>query len=302
MHSWKYESLFAEYIAEEDLVATALRTHRRQPSINPAERATVLQNTTLALQRLQMSLRGQELELHWINQLLTYVHRLQTLTPPKTAEEQFSQLYYLRKWLFWVPISLLQRRGGQGPAMLTLSYFYATALALEPLFPDLGSSFCSAIALPPLEAIINVMEVMQSQSAIDATSMEISSLLQFPRQTALGYRASAAHTNQMVTQQPPPMVTLSEMWSHPSISVGNISPAFAPSTPHYATPQSGSSTQSPWLEVPTTLSGFSQGTQSWGMASPGFPSAGHLQDEQLYGYMSAGGFRGGFVQPTTVWT
>ena len=187
--------------------------------------------------------------------------------------------------------------------MLTLSYFYATALTLEPLFPDLGSSFCSAIALPPLEGIINVMEIMQSQSAMDAASIEISSLLQFPRQTALGYRARAAQTNHTIPQQPSPMVTLSEMWSYPSVTVGNISPAFAPSTPHYATPQSGSSTQSPWLEVPTTHSGFSHGTHTWGMASPGFPSAGHLQDEQFYDYLSAtGGFRGGFVQPTTVWT
>lgn len=299
MQSWKNESLFAEYIAEEDLVASALRTHRRQPSIDPSERGTILQNTMQALQMLHMALGGQELELHWVNQLLTYVQRLQTLSPAKTAEEQFRQLYYLRKWLFWVPVSLLQRRSGEGPAMLTLSYFYATALTLEPLFPDLGSSFCSAIALPPLEAIIDGMDAMQAQRAMDATSIEIASLMQFPRQTTLSYRARAAQTNQTILQQPSPMVTLSETWSYPSVTVGNLSPAFAPSTPQYTTPQSGSSSQSPWLEVPTSYSGFSHGTQSWGMASPGFPS----QDEQIYGYMSSmGGFRGGFVQPTPVWT
>lgn len=301
MQSWKHESLFAEYIAEEDLVGSAFRSHRRQPSINPSERATILQNTLAALQRLQMALGGSELELHWVNQLTTYVQRLQTLDPARAAEEQFSQLYYLRKWLFWVPVSLLQRRGGQGPALLTLAYFYATALTVEPLFPDLGSSFCSAIALPPLEAIINAMDVMQSQRAMDATSIEIANLLQFPRQTALSYRARATQTNQAVLQQPSAMAALSETWNYPGI--GNLSPAFAPSTPLYTTPQSGSSTQSPWLEVPSANPGFGHGTQSWGMASPGFPTARQVQDEQIYGYMSSmGGYRGGFVQPTPVWT
>ena len=236
-----------------------------------------------------------------MNQLYTYIQRLQSLEPAKTAEEQFTQLYYLRKWLFWIPVSLLQRRGGQEPAMLTLAYFYATALTLEPLFPDLGSSFCSAIALPPLEAIINVMDIMHSRRPINATSIEIVSLMQFPQQTALGYRTRAAQTNQTILQQPSPMVTLSEAWSYPTI--GNLSPAFAPSTPLYTTPQPVSSAQSPWLEVPSAHPGFGHGTQSWGMASPGFPSADQIQDEQLYGYMSSmGGFRGGFVQQTPVWT
>ena len=297
MQSWKHESLFAEYIEEEDLVASAHRTHRRQPSINPTERATVLQNTVSSLQRLQSGLGGQDLELHWVGQLLAYVQRLQNIPAAKSAEEQFSHLYYLRKWLFWVPISLLQRRGGQGPAMLTLSYFYATALTLESLFPDLGSSFCSAIALPPLEAAINVMDIMQSQLTIDATSNEIASLMRFPRQTAVNYRAQATHINQTILQQPSAIMSLSEAWTYPSI--GNLSPAFAPSTPMYTTPQSGSSSHSPWLEIPSMNLGFSQGTQSWGTASPGFPS---VADDH-YGYMaSMGGFRGGFVHPLQVWT
>ena len=197
-------------------------------------------------------------------------------------------------------MSLLQRRGGQGPALLTLSYFYATALTVEPLFPDLGSSFCSAIALPPLEAIVTAMDIMQSQRVMDATSVEIASLLQYPRQTALSYRARATQTNQTILQHPPVIASLSEAWNYPSI--GNLSPAFAPSTPLYTTPQSSSSSQSPWLEVPSAIPGFGHGTQSWGMASPGFPTERQVQDEQIYGYMSSMGYRGGFVQPTPVWT
>ena len=300
MQSWKQESLFAEYLAEEDIVASALRVHRRHPSIDPTERSTILFNVTKALQRLQVALSNQDVELGWINQLLAYVQRLQSLNSAGTPEEQFGQLYYLRKWLFWVPVSLLQQQGGQASAMLTLSHFYATAIALEPLFPDLGSSFCGAIALPQLEAIINTIDVMQSQRAMNTASMEITNLLHFPRQSAINYRARATQIVQASLQQSAPSFNPMEgSWAYPSI--GNISPAFAPSTPHYTTSQSSSSGQSPWLEVPTTLSGFAHGTQSWGMASPGFPLASQTE-EQLYGYMSSmGGFRGGFVT-TPVWT
>ena len=304
MQSWKYESIFAEFITEEDLVGTSFRTHRRRPSVNPTERGAILHQTAQALQRVQIALVGHELELHWLNQIITYIQRLQSLNPPQTAEEQFSQLYYLRKWLFWVPVSLLQRPAGQGPAMLTLAHFYATALILEPLFPDLGSSFCSALGLPPLEAIIRGTNAMQSEQIVTPGSNEIATLMHFPQQVALSYRTRAIQTQQLAMQQDSPMVNISpETFNY--ASMGNLSPAFAPSPLHYGTPQSASSIQSPFLEVPTSHAGFTYGMQSWGVApSPGLPAQTYgSQDEQMYGYMSSmGGFRGGFVQPAPIWT
>jgi hypothetical protein len=303
MQSWKYESLFAEFIADEDLIATSFRTHRRKPSINPTERASLLHQTVQALQRAQMALIGNELELHWMNQLITYVQRLQSLNPAQSAEEQFSQLYYLRKWLFWAPVSLLQRSGGQGATMMTLAYLYSTALALEPLFPDLGSSFCGALALPPLEAIINFTNSMQSGQAMSSNSNDITNLMRFPQQTALNYRTRTLQTQHGAFQQESPMININpEALSYASI--GNLSPAFVPSPLYHGTPQSASSSQSLFLEVPTSQSGFSYGIQNWGMApSPGFPAQTYSsQEDQMYGYVPSmgGGFRGGFVAP--VWT
>ena len=299
MQSWRHESLFTEYVAEEDLIADSLRSHRRQPSVSPSERSAILHNTTQAVHKLQSALAGQESESYWINQLLAYLQRLQTMNAARTAEEQFSQLYYLRKWLFWVPVSLLQRQGGHGPAMLTLSYFYAVALSLEPLFPDLGSPFCGAIALAPMEAIIGVTDAMQMEYGAAANTHEIINLMQYPKQTAASYRNHAYQRRAPVIPTMPMVSVGSDTLSYASI--GNISPAFAPSPLHY-TPQSSSGSQSPWLEVPSTHSGFGFGTQTWGSApSPALPTL-SLQDEQMYGYMSSmGGFRGGFV-PTSIWT
>jgi len=98
MQAWKHESLFTEHIAEEDLVASAFRIHRRRSSINSSERAVLLQNVVYSLQRLQIALVGQESELSWVNQLLAYVQQAQSLNPAQTPEEQFNYLYQLRKW------------------------------------------------------------------------------------------------------------------------------------------------------------------------------------------------------------
>ncbi|TKA75589.1 hypothetical protein B0A55_06355 [Friedmanniomyces simplex] len=277
MQSWKHESLFAEYIAQEDLLAAAFRLHQRRPSVDPTEKSAILQNAAFAMQTLRATLLGDELELHYINQLLAYIQQLQGLNAVQMPEQQFNYLYQLRKWLFWVPVSLLQRQGGQGSAMLTLAHFYAVALTLEPLFPDLGSSFCSATALPPLEAIITVTDAMQSEH-----TAEIASLMQFPRHTAFSYRTRAMQSQQAALQQEQPLLSV-DPGTLTYTSIGNLSPAFAPSTPYYSSTQP-TSAPAPFLEVPSQPS-FTSGTQAWGLPSPGLPSQVYTtQEEQMYGY------------------
>jgi len=296
MQSWKHESLFAEYVAEEDILATAFRLHQRRASVDPTEKGVILQNAAYALQTLRATLPGHELELHYINQLLAYIQQLQGLNPAQTPEEQFNYLYQMRKWLFWIPVSLLQRQSGQGSAMLTLAHFYAVALSLEPLFPDLGSSFCSATALPPLESIIAVTDAMQSEQGGNASSREIATLMQYPRQTAFQYRARAMQSQQAAMQQQQPPMQAFDPTTLNYTTIGNLSPAFAPSTPHHIT--NPTSAPASYLEVPPSQPSFTLGTQSWGvMPSPGLPAQAYhnTQEQHIYGDY------GGFVQPTSLW-
>lgn len=322
MQSWKHESLFTELIAEEDLVADSFRAHRRRASVSASDRAVILQNIVQSLQRLQYGLVGLDMEAYWVEQLLSYLQRLQVTPPAQTPEEQFSQLYVLRKWLFWVPISLLQRQGGKGPAMLTLAHFYAAALTIEPLFPDLGASFCSALALPSLENIINFTTAMRTEQGLDGASSEIASLMQFPQQAAFSYRSRLMQAQPGATIQPTPIAYdfNSDLINY--ATTGNLSPAFAPSTPHYdpsaSASASASSSSTPYLEVPssqtqTAQTGFSYGTSSWGaMPSPGFPPQAYttglegdmydMNGLSLSGVQGVPSFRGGFVSPLPIWT
>jgi hypothetical protein len=183
--------------------------------------------------------------------------------------------------------------------MLALAHFYATALAVEPLFPDLGSSFCSALVLPPLEAIISVTNSMQSEQMMSPALLQIVNLMQFPQHTALSYRARTMQNQQLGMAQSTSLGSINQEMLG-SASIGNLSPAFAPPSLHSSASQSSSATQSPYLEVPPTHQGFRYGTQGWGIPSPSFPAQNYQnQDEQTYGYM--GNFRGGFV-PASIWT
>jgi hypothetical protein len=299
--SWSQSSAFADCLAEEDLVGLSFRAHRRRPSISPSERNNILQRAGNSLRSVQYALNGHETERDWITQLLDYVQHLQTLPPAQTPEEQFGQLYYLRKWLFWVPVALLQRSEGQGPAMLAIAHFYATALALEPLYPDLGPSFCSVMALPPLEAIVQVTDSMQSEQTMNTGPMEVVGLMQFPKQMSLHYRARSFQETQQVNSPQGDSYTNMNQGNLGRTSTGNLSPAFVPPNLYGSASQSSASHAS-YLEVPTAQQGFSYGVQGgWGIPSPGLPAQSYqTQDEQTYGYMGSYS-SGGFV-PAPIWT
>lgn len=306
MQAWNHESIFADYVVEGDLMASSFML-RRQASMSSNDRTAILQNAIQTVQHLQVSLIKHETESTWIQQLLTYVTSLSQCEQAQTPEEQFNQVYILRKWLFWVPISLLQGRDVQGPALLTLSHFYAVAVALEPLFPDLGSSFCAAMALPPLENIIRFTEAMQIDQSMDRSATELAAMMQYPRTTVLCYRHRFSQTQQ---QQTPAEATFAGI--NPEAlgysNLGNLSPAFAPSPLNYGSSYqssaSSTSAASTYLELPDAQSGFSYGTQSWGVVpSPAFSPQGYgLSDEQAYGGIAMDDYRDGLVPPAPIWT
>jgi hypothetical protein len=302
MQSWKQESIFAEFVDEEDLLFGPFSS--RRASVDASDRQAILASTIHASQQLARVVEAHEAESFWATQLLEYLHRLNDSSPAQTPDEQYSHLYILRKWLFWIPTVLLQGPSTHAPAMLVLSHFYATAIALEPLYPELGPAFCARIALPPLEQIISVTDAMQqSQQPMDPNAMELAALMHFPQQVAINFRNRVVQPQQLAMHhQNSSMVSVTE---EPCsfTGVGNLSPSFAPAPLHLSSSQAPSSSSS-YLEVPNAQSaGFTYGTSGWGaVPSPGFPPTDYTQEDPLY-ECSMGGFRGGFVpSPAPVWT
>lgn len=180
---------------------------------------------------------------------------------------------------------------------MLLAYYYATAVALEPLFPDLGPSFCSAMASAPLEESLRHVTGLQSRQSSESASMKIDSLMHFPRQAQYAYRNRVLQRLEQSPQFEPEALTYS--------AVGNISPAFAPSTPSQSIPRSASSSISSYLEVPTDHSSFTYGTQTWGVIpSPSFlpQLESSLADMTGYRHVASDYFCGGYAQAAPIWT
>lgn len=280
MQSWRSESILPDLISQQSILSqhsfandsTFVSTETRQDQLSTLSRVQGI------LQRLQPYLTACEQELRWIDQLSGYIQRLTHSDPPPTSEDQFRQLYALRKWLFWVPVTLLSSRKGDIFTLLVLSHFYAVALTLEPLFSHIGVPFLSSLAFPPLEELIKVINTVQSSDSFSSMTQSAATMMEFPREALASYKARRLW-NQVqspavqVSQPPYGLETLNlDLGAHIAEYGYNqrMSPAFAPSplrnsppTP-LSTPLSGTVPRSPFLEVPR-----SSGVEIFGYSSAG---------------------------------
>ena len=263
MQPWRHESLFADYIAEHSpMPHKSFMSPISLPVSQEARREHLgtISEIHASLQRLQPYLSRHDQEGKWVDQLRGYIERLRASSPPQTAEEQFGQLYALRKWLFWVPISLLAAKRGDVTVLVVLAHFYATAVALEPMFSDIGSVFCANLALGPLEEIIQMVQSYQDPR-YDQRTHAISYLIQFPSDMASSYKSRREWERQQAGEASPVqqphfgLDTLNiDIENHiQQYSYGqSLSPAFAHSPLNFIPPGLQSGPTSPYLEVPRT--------------------------------------------------
>lgn len=147
----------------------------------------VLQSVVLAWSHLQPFTVGRP-EHGLIEQFQDYVQRLLAIQPAQSAEEQFSHLYALRKWLFWVPATILRDTPHDYLTLVFLAHLYAMALAFEPLFPDVAGPLISTISLTPLENLLSTVdELRQNPLNSNLSELDVRNILSlaiWPQQIA----------------------------------------------------------------------------------------------------------------------
>ena len=311
MQGWEQDSWLADLVNQQNLVgqstftneATLFGTESRQEHIN------TLHNITAALVKLQPYLSQCEQESRWIDQLAGYVERLRTSSPPANCEEQFAQLYALRKWLFWMPVTLLSSRKGDIFTLLVLSHFYATALAIQPMFPNIGEPFLASLALPSLEELIRIMNTIQQSNSFTSMTQAATMMMEFPREVLSNYRARGdwSHTQSPSTLHSNPygIEALNLDLGHHIAEFGynqSLSPAFAHSPLHLSPPAmlSSQGPRSPFLDVPRSTSEvlYSNSNYSSPMTSP---SMFKQEEDSSFNFgVPFGGYNsGGFVLAPT---
>lgn len=323
MQPWRHESLFADYIAEHTPMPNRHFMNPISTPISPEarrEHMNALVDIHASLQRLQPYLTRNEQESKWVDQLKGYLDRLRSSNQPQSPEEQFNQLYALRKWLFWVPISLLAAKRGDVNVLVVLAHFYATALALEPMFPDVASVFVADLSLRPLEEINQLVQSFQDPR-YDARMQTMSYLVQFPIDMVSSYKTRREWSRQQMTSISPMQQQSAYALESINLDLENhiaqysygqsLSPAFAPSPLTFLPHGMASAPTSPYLEVPRSGTVDTYGTassyaSSSSYASPlGSPAAllppYSAPQEHAFAFGMQSGYPSGFVA-TPIWT
>lgn len=306
--SWQQESIYGDEVRRINAYSAWKATGQDMDSAN-VDRSAVLKRMNVALHQLRSHLIARPVETHWVTQFIELIQRLQLSEAAKTAEEQFNHLYVLRKWIFWLPVHLLQ----EGPVdMLKLSviaHLYAIALGLGPIFPRLGAELCGDNAAPALLHVLSRMRAMHTEMAY----FDVTPLIEFPEAALSEFNARSpwASTHPQPALQIP---DISMYFSEEPDMPGNLSPAFTPAAFEPAHTRA-SSTASAFLEVPTPqrfsgMTGFTNNISQWGsFPSPIFPVQDFISsdDEILFSeeHLSSSKFSdpfGGFIQPCEIWT
>jgi hypothetical protein len=175
MQPWKNESQFGDFVAERLLFSTA-------PS--QMHNLYALQIANSHLQQVEAALMANGEDTKAISQLMNFVHKFLNVIPSHT-EERSEILSSLGPLLFWLPVMFLQQAPRNPFALVTLAYYYAVALIVEPIFPEVGSAYFSSLSLQPIEEITH--RLVSQLSGNDLQIM--SDLIEYPRDIAILYRA-----------------------------------------------------------------------------------------------------------------
>lgn len=193
MQSWRHESHFTDFMDEQQTFPRAspsplpMDPHQlREPR---REDLRALQHVYRALQNVESYVAGKDEETRRIKELMSFIRSLRSFLPVPTPAQQFDLLHPLRSWLFWLPVSLLQRAKRDASMMVVLAHFYAAALAMGPVFPDIGAAYFGSMSISPIEEIVNSLTRMQETQPVEEDYHMPLQLMQFPLEMVADFRA-----------------------------------------------------------------------------------------------------------------
>jgi hypothetical protein len=103
--------------------------------------------------QIYLSQYPDEAEEKLIGQILDFAKMLKSKIPMTSTHDQFESSRMLRVALVQVPTTMLQRIQRNPRTIVVICYFYATALAVAPLFPAMGA-MVSQISIYILSVLI----------------------------------------------------------------------------------------------------------------------------------------------------
>ena len=200
MRQWIHESDLARYLENQRTVtrartpATPTMPHA-QMSI-PHEDLRRVEQITTALHNLRLRLSSSEELTEHAGRLLEHLQELQRDLSVQAPEQAFTRLQPLRDLIFWLPSSILHAGESDLASLTLLSHLYASALAIEPLFPNIGGAYLGGMSVLPLERVHDMLRTRRTTQPQDTSIQVALSLIDAPIQIMTSYRLRQRHNSQ----------------------------------------------------------------------------------------------------------
>jgi len=182
MEPWKRESQFLDFIAESSTFPTAppSPTPDHKPAMPQKEDLDAFHNTLQQLHKVEQHLKHAKEDPKPIAQLATFLKGARKVSPTLSVTQQFERLNPLRAWLFWLPVMLLKRMGHSPDALLIIAHYYAVALLMERLFPEIGAAYFGSLSIGPVEEIARRLLSINISGGHDGNVQTPLALMEFP--------------------------------------------------------------------------------------------------------------------------
>jgi len=226
------------------------------------ERLEALSRIELALNNLNALQDYREEDRKQLDQIVSYIHTLQKVALPQNPKDQFDMLYHFRKFVLWIPITLLCSEQHNILTLVIISYLYASSLFLEEVFPDICPTFLSHHTVAPLFQVLLKIQSCLDKDEHHQIHQQYANIVEYPKKALMYYqtrREWATNREQEVNSihlynQPGITIDVAEQPDDLYSYTPSLSPAFPSATIQLAIPDplTQSSTCSGYLAVPSS--------------------------------------------------
>lgn len=242
---WKQESDIAQLVENQRALST---TDLSMAGVyQPLDEDMVhLDQTIQALQMTQKRISHNLEHSQRLGELIEFIQQFRDDFPNQTAEQSFESIQTLRRWLFWLPPSMLRSSESEINALPILAQFFAVGISLDRFFPELGGAYLGALFISPVEEMYRIIATHNAADPFNTELRLALELMDLPRGIVARYRSRLP-----LSWSPRPSVDYSP--GPPSPFHHNIHeyPLVASSSPASASPSYAAYT--PPLHSPTAI-------------------------------------------------
>jgi len=193
MQQMKAQGVHGEFDEELDNLGCA-NILKARLSIN--DESNIITNCFAQLQQLIPLTKGSEDETRAYNKMSAFLQHIASHLPILSSEQEFALIHPLRSWLFFLPLNFLSRMKREPSCMVLIANFYGILLALEPLFPSIGSSYFVSTTIAPIQQIYR--SIVYHMQNVQGTPAELEwsvsqSMMAFPLEQITQYYARRSY-------------------------------------------------------------------------------------------------------------